>query len=90
MLFDRSLVYPSDEFGPYIELEGSVVEVNDPLSCGSVGIKVRTDRGQFTAYVCAPMAEFVAEAKWARVRVYDSGGGWYPDNRVMSISQVRP
>jgi hypothetical protein len=87
LLFNPHLVYPSDEFGPYLELVGQIVSVNSPLSGGEVGVKVKTERGQFTAYVCKHMSDFVGMAKWVRVRVYDSGGGWYPDNRVMSISQ---
>jgi len=89
LLFNPHLVYPSDEFGPYLELVGQVTSVNDPLSGGEVGVKVQTERGQFTAYVCKFMAEAVKMGKWVRVRVYDVGGGWYPDNRVMSISQDR-
>ena len=85
-LFNHNLVYACDEFGPYIELEGSITEVGELLGDGAIGVTVKTDRGQFRAYACKHMASFAAEAKWACVRVYDAGGGWYPDNRIMSLS----
>ena len=89
-LFPRGFVYPRDDYGgDYIELEGVVLkrrvaDGDDPFS-----VDVQTLRGRFYAFAKAYFDEFVFVGGWARVRVYNSGGGWYPDDRVMAAGPWR-
>lgn len=72
-LFDRNLVYPSDSIGPFTELLG-VVTVVDELE-----VTVRTpEHGEFTGFASQPPK--VGYIAW--IRIYNAGGGWYPDNRI--------
>lgn len=83
-LFDPSLVYPSDGVGPYIELEGAVLARGETDGDEPFFVLVETLRGQFRPFARAPFDRSVVVGGWARVRVYNSGGGWYPDDRITS------
>lgn len=85
-LFERGLVYPRDHVGPYVELDGDVVEVGEPMG-DSVKITVRAEYGRISGWADGPFLRVADGAKRARVRVYDSGGGFYPDNRVVSLNE---
>ena len=80
-LFDRNLVYPSDQTGPYVELEGKVLRIGEPIS-NSVSVQVETEHGIFTGYTAEGLG-FPEVGYLARIRIYDSGGGWYPDDLVV-------
>lgn len=87
-LFEPGLSYPSDrEGGRYVEFEGPVVEVGVPL--GTTGdmlempVVVRTEKGDFRGWTNYPARHGRIEVGYrATIRVYDSGGGWYPDDRI--------
>lgn len=94
-LFDPNLVYPSDaEGGRYLELEGTIVDVSAAIAYrGLITIPcvVRTDRGDFHGFARTPMGNrLLPEVGWfATIRVYDLGGGWYPDHRIVSYGSLR-
>lgn len=88
-LFEPGYVYPSDrEGGCYLELEGDVIAVDDIDVGGSdlreVGVTVRTDKGEFRGFTQYPRSSTFHPqvGHRARIRVYDIGGGWYPDHRI--------
>lgn len=85
MLFDRSFVYPSDEIGPYIELYGIVESVGDTTG-EDVSVTVSTDKGKFVGYYLSKHAPPIGSR--ASIRVYDAGGGFYPDNKITGWSSV--
>lgn len=85
-LFDPSLVYPTDDVGCYVELIGEVVSVDDQDDPDDeVRVDVRTDWGTFDGYTVHPPKVGYT----ATVRVYDAGGGFYPDNRIVAWSAPR-
>lgn len=81
-LFDPKLAYPRDEMGCYIEFTGEVVGVSgDPDSdfySAEVFIASRNETGRGYSRRPAPSVGDVAT-----LRVYDSGGGWYPDDKIV-------
>lgn len=79
-LFDHRYVYPSDDVGPYVELKGTVIAVGDHLG-DACSVKVETDKGTFTGYWNHPTTSPKVGYN-ASIRIYDAGGGWYPDNRI--------
>lgn len=87
-LFEPGVSYPSDrEGGEYIEFEGPVIEVGKPLDETSdmreTPVTVRTDKGDLRGWATFPSrcgTPVVGDR--ATIRVYASGGGWYPDNKV--------
>lgn len=85
-LFDYKFVYPSDDYGGrYVELEGEVIStysVDDDLHC----IEVRTDKGDFSGYIEHGKPAKIGTS--ATIRIYDAGGGWYPDNKIVSWSTM--
>jgi hypothetical protein len=83
-LFERDKVYPSDSVGAYIDLEGRVVAVEAGVS-GVWFVRVETEKGTFTGVEERLPPE---EGFRATVRIYDSGGGWYPDDRIISWSRT--
>lgn len=91
--FDPRLVYPSDNVGGcYIDVPGRVVDVGFPLRPREeypVTVEVAEDEEHtgFTGY----MGDFKPQVgDHAVIRVYDAGGGWYPDNRVLSLARPAP
>lgn len=82
-LFDPNLVYPSDEVGPHVDLEGIVIGVGvqfyPEYSWDEVPVLVKTEYGNFTGYTSRPPKAGYR----ATIRVYNSGGGWYPDDRII-------
>lgn len=84
-LFDPNLVYPQDRTGVYADLEGVVTAVGEPLG-NDVLVTVETDRGVFLGWTYVPLDQdpVVKIGYLATIRVYDAGGGFYPDNRIVS------
>jgi len=82
-LFEPGLVYPSDSTGPYVDLEGEVVAVKGSAleDEDDYFARVRTPKGEFECVGKKPGPE---RGYRARIRVYRSGGGWYPDDIVIS------
>jgi len=86
-LFKDDRAYPSDrEGGTYVELDGVIIEVDDPILSDSLLIRVNTEEGEFSGF-----ATFLAHwtfkplvGMFATIRIYDAGGGWYPDNKITS------
>lgn len=89
-LFDPKYVYPTDRRGGrFCDLSGVIVSRSlEWPDCAS--IEVETARGTFTGFLGEPMVEVARRAKYARIRCYDWGGGWYPDNRIQSLSTRKP
>ncbi len=84
-LFDPNLVYPSDrEGGCYVDLDGVISEVGAGVS-DAWRIVVRTaEHGDHYGFM-TKVGSFVPEiGMGATIRIYDAGGGWYPDNRITS------
>lgn len=96
-LFDPNLVYPCDDVGQYIDLEGTVIRVDKFLTRdeqttaelleekapdSSTPVNVKTEHGVIQAYSHHPPKV----GYWAIVRVYAAGGGFYPDNKIISWS----
>ena len=86
-LFEPDVVYPRDDTGCYIELEGEVIEVDDEslseLEC-VYEVKVRTEKGDFSGWTDGPPnIKPPAVGYRARIRIYNSGGGWYPDDKIV-------
>jgi hypothetical protein len=84
LLFDNNYVYPSDRYGgQYIVLSGEILSVSE--ICDHLSISVKTDKGTFTGYTpilsCNPKVGYIAQ-----IKIYDCGGGWYPDNQIMGWS----
>ncbi len=82
-LFDNNLVYPCDDVGEYVVLDGviSFIETTDR----GYYIKVGTMHGIFGGW----QASLRAKPKIgysARIQIYRSGGGYYPDNRIVGWS----
>lgn len=80
-LFDRNLVYPCDEKGPYTELPCEVTAVDeDTLLHGERPVDVLTPRGTYHGYVHHGHEVKVGERR--TIRIYDEGGGFYADPKV--------
>jgi len=85
-LFDNNLAYPSDHHGGrFVEFEGEVVKVLR----SAVEVKVE-GHGIMTGY--SDLLERRPDiaprpGDTARIRCYDGGGGFYPDDRIMGWSQ---
>lgn len=73
-LFDPRIVYPCDGVGPYTDVDGVVTEAGE-RTC-----RVRAPEGEFIAGYAGFPAPPVGSA--ATVRVYQQGGGHYPDHRL--------
>lgn len=89
-LFDPDLVYPSDGTGYYQDFEGKIVKSEDLSDLGFAYIHVEVEGvGSFSGVWRIPDAHR-DDPRWippiggsARIRIYDAGGGWYPDNEIM-------
>lgn len=88
-LFDPDYVYPSDlEGGRYMECVGPIVEVALALA-DHWKMTVRTEKGDHTGWL-RKIDDFEPKVgDFACIRIYDCGGGWYPDNKIMSVSSTR-
>jgi hypothetical protein len=81
--------YPSDrEGGEYLEFEGPVVEVGEPLDTTGdmleMPVVVHTEKGDFRGWTNYPTHHGRLQVgDRATIRVYNSGGGWYPDDKIM-------
>jgi len=84
LVFSLDLAYPSDDTGIYQEVTGPIVKIGGYPGLRSVTIS--TEYGLIEGFVDKPMEKYVFKTKFARIRVYDSGGGFYPSNKVMSLN----
>jgi hypothetical protein len=84
---DRGVVYPRDENhgGAYMDLPGRIIERN---LGGVPNLTVETEKGTFCGFLedDDPRLEFAATAEFAIIRCCDWGGGFYPDNRIRTLS----
>lgn len=89
--FRRGFAYPSEmvngRWTPYAEVQGVVASVNafapkDPLEDVRIRMNV-PGHGEVVAYARAGLR--VRGGDRVLVHVYDAGGGWYPDNRVVAV-----
>jgi hypothetical protein len=87
-LFDRKYVYPSDGIGEYVTLEGPVVAFKVFEDRELLKVTVRTKHGDMTGWAEGRMADAtdIGNVKQATIRVYNAGGGFYPDNRITGLS----
>jgi|SRR5579863_6449648 len=85
-LFDPKYALPCDEVGPFEDVVGIVTYVDDErLTHGEVQVKVMTEFGEFTGYTGG--STHVPKVGYAaRMHIYQIGGGWYPDDRVVGWS----
>jgi hypothetical protein len=92
-LFEPGVVYPSDHVGEYVEVSGVILEVGEPLS-DSVSVTIEVPpgvrgEGRHTGYWTGPGIErgdLPPVGGKATLHLYRAGGGWYPDDRVVSWS----
>lgn len=89
--FRRGVVYPSEVVNgrstPYVEIWAVVASVNafapkDPLEDVRVRMNV-PGHGEVIAYARGGLR--VRGGDRVLVHVYEAGGGWYPDNRVVAV-----
>ncbi len=83
-LFDPRFVYPSDRIGRYQEFEGDVVDArwDDEVTF----LTVRTEYGDFEGVVRRRIR--TGRPKRACIRVYDIGGGFYPDHLIQEYGDL--
>lgn len=93
-LFDPDICYPSDSTGPYQEFEGKIVKSEDLRDIGLAHVHVEVEgHGVMDGYWhipdnhCDDPGSVPPVGGTARIRIYDSGGGWYPDDRIMGWSR---
>ena len=85
VLFDRNFVYPCDDVGAYVELTGEIIEVGKPLG-GDCCVVVKTEHGVFSGFY---WAEYAPQTGYtAKIRIYNVGGGFYPDNKIIEWSAL--
>ena len=93
-LFEPGFVYPCDSIGEYEDLTGEVVHVDefdDDDDCVAVKVKIedvavitgfwRLPNSNRKSVWCAPLKGY-----YAKIRVYRSGGGFYPDDIITGWS----
>lgn len=93
IVWETHLSYPSDRIGRYQEFEGKIVHTDAPRGSGVYYVAVLVEGvGRLLGYWEIPDSHR-DDSSWAppvggtaRIRVYDSGGAWYPDNRIMGFS----
>ena len=85
-LFKQNIVYPTDSYGgEYVDLDGTIIDVGEPLLCEQYGVKVMTSEGAFDGFTHEMTMGFPPKiGHFATIRIYNAGGGWYPDNRIIS------
>ncbi len=89
-LFEPGLKYPRDRVGEYVDVIGEVVLFEEDgcvtISTSYGNIRGWTDEdGPITRYAM----QNPGVLKYAHIRVYNAGGGWYPDNKLIAISRDR-
>jgi hypothetical protein len=79
MIFKPGVSYPSDSTGPFIDLEGPVMSLEDKDDESDpdeeVCVSVLTEHGIIKGWTSRPPKVGYK----ATIRVYRIGGGWYPD-----------
>jgi hypothetical protein len=110
MLFDPKFVYPSDDVGAYMDLEGIVVGIENrfgsPLEesknekaarevleekprTDGMEVKVQTrECGVLTAFFYRISNSYPEVGFKAKIRVYESRPGFYPDPKLMSWGRM--
>lgn len=87
-MFEPGVAYPSDgDGGPYVEDTGEVIAV--------AGLRITVQTEQYgeqygyahELYEGRPGA-LPRVGDTATIRLYNSGGGWYPDDRIVSWSRA--
>lgn len=63
----------------YVDLEGIVINLGDPLG-EEVPVSVKVNDVIYNGYTPRPPKVGYK----ATIRVYSCGGGWYPDNKIIS------
>lgn len=84
-LFEDDVVYPMDDVGPYNEVQGLVVGVSELETEGDcVKVTLDTEFGRQSGFwTVSPISRaHPVIGDTATLRVYRSGGGWYPDDRI--------
>jgi hypothetical protein len=82
-IFEPDLVCPSDGIGSYVDLVGIVI--SSVSTFDSFLVQVQTLDRKFSAISkLQPKPGFLAV-----VRIYQSGGGFYPDNRVITLKDPK-
>jgi hypothetical protein len=90
MLFEPNTVYPNDSgvggMGEYIDVEGEIISVGPSLD-DAVKVTISSKHGAVSGWAHGPTGSYFSThpmvGSRATIRVYRSGGGWYPDNRVI-------
>ncbi len=83
-LFDLSVVYPSDKTGEYQDLEGPVVGIESDDDIGHF-VTVQTIKGVFRGWIHPDITGPMPQVGYrATIRLYRSGGGWYPEDKIIS------
>ena len=81
-LFDNRYVYSCDSVGEHRDLEGKVVYVDpDPID-ECVAVDVDTEYGVIQGFTYTD-THLPKVGYTATIRVYNSRGGWYPDDRIV-------
>jgi hypothetical protein len=90
IFWNPCLVYPRDHTGQYQEFEGKIVKSS---VCGERLVQVTLEVegiGELSGYwrtLSDTTKSLPPIGGTACIRVYDAGGGWYPDNKIMSWSR---
>lgn len=89
--FDPKVVYPSDDHGQYVELPGRIVYAGSQIRVHDYDqFPVTLDVGDDDEYsgFTGHMGSVVPKiGDPAVIRVYNAGGGWYPDNVVTMLAR---
>lgn len=83
-LFESGVVYPSDSYGGrYVELVGKVTQVHPNTHDGD-DVRVTVNVPEFGEFDGWAWRRSVPNTGYeATIRVYDIGGGWYRDHRIV-------
>lgn len=81
--------FQSDSTGPYTEVTGPVIRFGDHDDEDTAKVVISSEHGEVHGWAHGPMARKIVRHKaadrgTATIRVYNAGGGWYPDNRVVT------
>ena len=91
-LFEPGFVYPCDGIGEYEDLTGEIVgvdEFDDDDDCVAVKVKIEGIEGcgVITGFWRLPSTRSAPKlGHYAKIKVYRSGGGFYPDDIITGWS----
>lgn len=88
--FEPGVAYPCDAVGAYVEYEGTVTKVHDDHpEDDEVRIDVHVEgEGDFYGYWLMPKRA-PKVGYLTTIRVYDMGGGFYPENSIRGWRSTR-